>query len=89
MTPGPPSLRALIRVTSCAARARRPLQIALSAPSGSVFPLKTGSLLTLSTKPGEIAVGRDEAGRYTLRRATGSERTGPPPIGGGGDPLRG
>ena len=46
-TPGLPSLRALTRVPSCATRARRALQTTPAGPSGSAFPLETGSVFLL------------------------------------------
>jgi hypothetical protein len=48
-TPGLPSLRALTGVLSCAGRARRAFSAMPAGPSGSAFPLKTGSVLLLGT----------------------------------------
>jgi hypothetical protein len=49
-TPGPPSLRALTRVPSCATRARRALQPPPAASTGPVFAIKTGSLFSIGIR---------------------------------------
>ena len=51
-TPGPPSLRALTRVPSCATGAHRAVQSTPAAPTGSAFPLETGSVFLLGTSGG-------------------------------------
>ena len=54
-TPGPPTLRALTRVPRCATRARRTFQTTPGRPSGSAFPLKTGSVFSVGiTLPADI-----------------------------------
>jgi hypothetical protein len=47
ITPGPPSLRALTRVPSGAARVRRALQATPKGPGGAAFPLINGAVFLL------------------------------------------
>ena len=55
-TPGLPLLRALTRVPSCATRAHCALQLIPAAPTGSAFPLKTGSVFLLGTSVAVLAM---------------------------------
>ena len=50
-TPGPTSLRALTRVSSCATRARPSLPTTPDGPHGSAFLLTTGSVFLLGSTP--------------------------------------